>query len=403
VRPFVFAGDEKIPVPGPGKTAFFYRAAAATRREDFVRACGEFFRRQAGRWRGRTVAVILPDDTRAFQPHVVLAPLLRNLRKYCRRADVFIALGLHRRVPRRCLRAWLGSGGLRRHAVFQHDPRRAESRGTVQGVPCSLHRRLADYDLLFTVGLVEPHLYAGFSGGVKGIAIGLAGEETILATHAVSFLSRPGVRMGQVRGNPFQRYLWGVRRKLPQPVWSLNLVNDTEKRLAGFWFGEARAAYRAAVRRARRLYTFRVRRPFDVAYLGCEAPKHRSLYQVSRLFNYALDKKPLVRPGGAVVVFARLDPRNKSAAEKNFERLLKKPALPARYAYSRPGEHRAFKVLQAAQRIRLAVVTPRIPPGRWSGLRFFSRPEEAAGWIRRRYGPRARRGVIPAGFVFLPA
>ncbi len=67
-----------------------------------------------------------------------------------------------------------------------------------------MERRVAGADLVVSVGVVEPHLYAGFSGGVKGVAIGCAGQETIAWTHRPAFISAPGVVLGRLDGNPFQ-------------------------------------------------------------------------------------------------------------------------------------------------------------------------------------------------------
>ena len=66
---------------------------------------------------------------------------------------------------------------------------------------------VARADLVIAVGIVEPHLYAGFSGGVKAVAIGCAGQETIAWTHHPVFLDQPAVRLCRLDGNPFQEAL----------------------------------------------------------------------------------------------------------------------------------------------------------------------------------------------------
>ena len=76
-------------------------------------------------------------------------------------------------------------------------------------------RRVAEAALVIAVGVVEPHLYAGFSGGVKAVAIGCAGEATIAWTHRPAFISRPGVVLGRLDGNPFQETLREVAARTP--------------------------------------------------------------------------------------------------------------------------------------------------------------------------------------------
>ena len=68
---------------------------------------------------------------------------------------------------------------------------------------------------MVTAGVVEPHLYAGFSGGVKGVAIGCAGRETIAWTHRPAFISEPGVSVCRLRGNPFQATLREIAARTP--------------------------------------------------------------------------------------------------------------------------------------------------------------------------------------------
>jgi lactate racemase len=366
------------------------------------RACREFFRRHGRAFTGTRVGVIIPDHTREAHLRRVLPVLARELERRAARVEYVVALGLHRPLPPRVRARWLGPDFLRGRRVRMHDPARARLAGTAEGAPVWLDPRLTAYDVLFTVGVVEPHLYAGFSGGVKGIAIGLAGEATVLATHAVKFLSRPGVQVARLRGNPFQRFVRAAARLPGKPVYSLNLVNGPDQCPAFHAFGPAGPSFAAANAFARRLYTCRVRRPYDALFVGCDQPKDRSFYQASRLFNYVLDKKPLVRRGGAIVVFAHPGLDAPSAAERNFERILAR-RVPAGYAYARPGEHRAFKVRQAARRARLVLVARRFSASRFPALHVVRTPAEAVAWVKSEYGDRARVGVVPLGFSFIPA
>jgi hypothetical protein len=92
-----------------------------------------------------------------------------------------------------------------------------------------------------------------------------------------------------------------------------------------------------------------------------------------------------------------------SAAERNFEAALKREDLPGDYKFKRPGEHRAFKVREAARHARLAIITPNIPHERFSGVAFFKSWPEAMRWAGPECGKSPRIGVIPLGFSFIPA
>ena len=81
--------------------------------------------------------------------------------------------------------------------------------------PSTSNSRVARADLVVTVGVVEPHLYAGFSGGVKGVAIGCAGEETIAWTHRPAFISAPGVVLGRSTAIPSSRRCSEIAARTP--------------------------------------------------------------------------------------------------------------------------------------------------------------------------------------------
>ena len=90
---------------------------------------------------------------------------------------------------------------------FDYSPQttRASAQDALDGV--SVNRVLWESDLIIATGVVEPHQYAGYSGGGKTVVIGCGSEETIGLTHGPQFLDHPGVRLGQIEGNPFQQFV----------------------------------------------------------------------------------------------------------------------------------------------------------------------------------------------------
>src|SRR5262249_16240870 len=123
--------------------------------------------------------------------------------------------------------------------LLQHDPDRgvveigppmpAYEGGSGPLIPRLFHRAVVDADVLFACGAVEPHQYAGFSGGATTIAIGCAGRETIAAMHGLTFLRDPATKLGDVRRNPFARALPRLVADLPE-VFALAIVRDVEGR-----------------------------------------------------------------------------------------------------------------------------------------------------------------------------
>jgi len=156
-----------------------------------------------------TVAIAIPDASRPCPSPAVLEQLLDELHRAGVGDDavlVVVGCGLHATTTARGRDALAGVRITARVEVT--DAQGIEARTshlgvTSRGAPVQIARRVAEADLVVTVGIVEPHLYAGYSGGVKGVAIGCAGHETIAWTHRPAFISEPGVVLGELGGNPF--------------------------------------------------------------------------------------------------------------------------------------------------------------------------------------------------------
>jgi len=361
-----------------------------------------FFKNNSKVFAGKKVCVVIPDNTRVFHPKLVLPCIAENLGKISKKTDFIISLGLHRKLGRNELEAFLGKRFIKANKVIQHSTEDVKYFSKIRNIPLYLNKNIFSYDVIFTVGVVEPHLYAGFSGGIKCIAVGLAGKKTILKTHSTSFLSRKGVCFANIKDNPFHEFLQQACKKVAVPIYSLNVVNNIDKTLAFYSLGNAGRAFLEAVKFAKEFFSCKVKEKFDCVFVGCDFPKDKNLYQTSRLFNYMLDKKPLVKKGGAIFVFARLDSKKKSKAEKNFENLLQKRSISKTHKFKKPGEHRAFKVLEASGYACLAIITPNIPKEKFSDILFFKNYAMALKWAKGFYGNNAKLGVIPSGFSFIP-
>jgi nickel-dependent lactate racemase len=297
------------------------------------------------------VAVVVTDVTRATPDDVLLDALLARLPGPVDsdRLSVVVGLGLHRPMTDAELRAGLGD-----HAPLaeNHDPDAAREVGTVDGVPVLLHPTVADADVVLATGMVEPHQYAGFSGGAKTVVIGAGGEPVIRYTHGPELLSRDGVRLGRVAGNPFRD---AVDRAgdVAGPDFCVNVTRGPAGVL-GVAAGDPRAVVRDLAATARDALSVAVEGTHDAVLAGVGAPKDANLYQTTRAFTYLVlgDHNP-VRPGGRVVVPARLtEGAGEGRGERRFhERLSGAASADALYDELRggyePGAQRAFVVARA--------------------------------------------------------
>jgi nickel-dependent lactate racemase len=208
----------------------------------------------------RNACVVIPDLTRPLPGPALLPPLLAGLEAAgLARRDILllIATGLHREATAADLVEMVGpeiaAGGYR---LESHQARDRDSHDlvgtTTRGTPLLLDRRYLQSDLRVLVSLVEPHLFAGYSGGRKMILPGLAAEETICRFHCPEIIEHPHVEMGRVRDNPVDGEAWEAYRLAGGADLSLACTLDEDRRVTGLWAGETRAVQRAAMIEAER-------------------------------------------------------------------------------------------------------------------------------------------------------
>jgi nickel-dependent lactate racemase len=295
------------------------------------------------------VTIVVTDVTRATPDDVLVDVLLGELERAGvarEQVTVLLGLGLHRPMTDAEIAEGLGD-----HAdlATNHDPDKTVEVGTVDGTPVLVNERVADADLVVSTGMVEPHQYAGFSGGAKTVAIGAGGEPLIRYTHGPEMLSRDGVRLGRVEGNPFRDAVDRAGDAIGLD-FCLNVTHGP----AGFFgasAGQPRAVVRDLAETGRDALSVPVEREYDTVVAGVGAPKDANLYQATRAATYVAlgDRNPLA-PDGDIVVPARLpEGAGDGAGEKRFyERLSTASDAAALYEEMRegyePGAQRAFVV-----------------------------------------------------------
>ena len=317
----------------------------------------------------RKVLIVVTDATRKACVKEILPRLLRTIDDGARTITIIVATGLHKTHDKKELKDLLGEAVVARYGVRSHGLGNGDivKLGvTKRGVPITLDGNLFEHDVVLSIGTVEPHLYAGYSGGAKTIAIGLAGRETIDATHGVRFLDDRMTRIGSIGRNPFQETLWEIASHVPLR-FSVNVVNDHAGRAIKIFCGETRAVFRAGVDFARKLYEVTVRKSADIVLCGIGYPKDINLYQASRAINYVLNvDRPVLKRGGVLIVAAELkDGAGTSPAEFMFYDMLRKMECPRRFLATVKkegcvaGAHRAYMVAGPLVNYEIIFVTGR--------------------------------------------
>jgi nickel-dependent lactate racemase len=300
------------------------------------------------------IAIVVTDVTRATPDDVLVDALVADLREAGVERDqisIVVGLGLHRPMTDDELRSALGEYA---DLAQNHDAESAPSIGGVEGpdgeaVEIQLNPTVADADAVVSTGMVEPHQYAGFSGGAKTVAIGAGGESLIRYTHGPDMLARGGVRLGRVEGNPFRETL-DAAGDLIGVDFCLN-VTHAPVGILGASAGDHREVVRDLAELCKRNISVSLHDRYDAVIAGVGAPKDANLYQTTRAATYVAlgDYNPL-KEGGRIVVPARLqEGAGEGTGEKRFYDWLSE-ATSAEDLYDEmrrgyePGAQRAFVV-----------------------------------------------------------
>jgi nickel-dependent lactate racemase len=296
-----------------------------------------------------TVAIVVTDVTRATPDGVLVDVLLSELEALGvarEQVTVVVGLGLHRPMTEAELEAMLGE-----HAdlALNHDPTETVTVGEVDGVPIECNRRVAAADSVLSTGMVEPHQYAGFSGGGKTVAIGAGGEPLIRHTHGPEMLAEEGVRLGRIDDNPFRETVDAAGDRCGLD-FCLNVTHGPAG-ILDVAAGRPRAVVRSLADRAREVLSVDVDGGYDAVVAGVGAPKGANLYQTTRAATYvALGVTNPLREGGQIVIPATLsEGAGQGTGEQRFyEWLSSAESADALYAEMRsgyePGAQRAFVV-----------------------------------------------------------
>lgn len=259
--------------------------------------------------RGRgPVCLVLPDITRPLPARWLLPPILEALHEAGVRADnlfFLIATGLHREPNPEDLQEILGPELLA--AGYRIESHRAEaSEQHVQigrsslGTPLLVDRRYLEADFRILVSLIEPHLFAGYSGGRKMILPGLASAETICRFHGPAILEHEKVEMGRVGDNPVDRETWEAYHLAGGADFAVACTLDEQRRVTSLFAGDTRDVQIAGMQVAERAAKQVLAEPADIVITSNAGyPLDLTFYQGLKALTVG---GKICRPGGLVIV-----------------------------------------------------------------------------------------------------
>jgi nickel-dependent lactate racemase len=355
------------------------------------------------------VCILFTDITRATPNDRLIPWLLEYLSDVPKnRITLLNQLGTHRPNTVSELEQMLTPDVVRNYKVINHEPENARELvevGTLRdGTPALLNRHCVEADLRIVTGFIEPHFFAGFSGGPKGIMPGVAGLSSVMSNHGSRNLSDPNATFGVTAGNPLWEELRDVALRAG-PSFLLNVTLNHEREITGVFAGDLLKAHKAGCEFVRASAMRKCSQAFDlVVTTNSGYPLDLNLYQGVKGMSAAAR---IVKPGGKVILACECS--DGVPANSHFDNLLRRVrtteellTLISAPGFSEPEQWQAHiqALIQKKAQVALhsslpdeIVRTAHLEPCADIG-------EAVAEFVRQR--PGARIAVLPQGPLTIP-
>ena len=355
----------------------------------------------------KTATVITSDHTRPVPSRITLPLLLARLRKG--NPDIalriLVATGCHRAPTADEMRAKFGAEVVASETFILHDCEALDSLRHLGRLPSGgalwLNTHALDTDLLIAEGFIEPHFFAGFSGGRKSILPGIAGRQTVLANHCSAFIADPHARAGSLEHNPLHRdMLFAAERA--RLAFILNVTLNADKSIRAAFAGHPEKAHAEGCRQMAQAVTVQGLKADIVITSNGGYPLDQNIYQAVKGMTAA---EACCEEGGTIIMVAGCSDghggegfyRDLSAAESPQALLKKVLAVPQEKT---PPDQWEYQILaRILSKHRVILVTGLCDPHliRKMHMEHAATLQEAVQIALSSSGPDARFVVIPDG------
>jgi lactate racemase len=356
------------------------------------------------------VAIIISDITRPTPNERIVPWLLAELAHVPRSQIVILnGTGSHRANTREELISMLGEQMVDTVEIINHDAFSPETLvylgESATGVPVWINRRYVEADFRIVTGFIEPHFFAGYSGGAKGIIPGLGGIQTIQQLHNAELIGHPLATWAILNNNPVQQGIQAAVRLSP-PEFMVNVTLDQKRNITGVYAGDYLKAHYAGCEQVARMATRPVDDFFDIVITSNNGyPLDQNLYQTVKGMTAAAQ---IVRQGGAIVAVAEC--RDGLPDHGNYKSLLQMRSTPTALLemIQEPGflEHDQWQVQkQALVQLQADVyLHSSLSDDTVRAAQLIPAPDlqETINQLLTTYGPQARIAVLPEGPVTVP-
>ncbi len=361
---------------------------------------------------GARICILFTDITRATPNERLIPWLLDHLASAGVTRDqitLLNQLGTHRPNTRAELERMLTPAVVAQYRVLNHEPddhAACVALGVTRGgVPAWINRHCVEADVRIVTGFIEPHFFAGFSGGPKGIMPGVAHVETVMSNHGAAHIGDPRATFGVCEGNPLWEELRDIALRVG-PSFLLNVTLNHGRAITGVFAGDLLEAHRAGRDFVRSSAMQPVDRAFDIVVTTNSGyPLDMNLYQGVKGMSAGAR---IIREGGTLILAAEC--REGVPAGSPLDRLLREAATPeeilgllATPGFVRPEQWQA-QIQALIQRRARVLVHSSIPDDVLRAAHLEPCPDVGAT-VRAELaarGPAARVAVLPQGPLTIP-
>ena len=255
---------------------------------------------------GDRVCITFSDLTRATPNERIIPWLLEHLADVPRDHITLVnQVGTHRPNTRAELERMLTPEVVQHYRVLNHEPDNAAAHiqvgATRDGTPALINRHVVEADVRIVTGFIEPHFFAGFSGGPKGIMPGTAALQTVVSNHGARNIGDPNAAFGITEGNPIWEEMRDIALRVG-PSFLLNVTLNTARAITGVFAGDLIQAHRTGCAFVRQSAMQRVPAPFDlVITTNSGYPLDLNLYQGVKGMSAGAR---ILKPGGTLIIAA---------------------------------------------------------------------------------------------------
>lgn len=255
----------------------------------------------------KKIVIIASDHTRPVPSKIIIPPMLKEIRDVNPDADItfLIATGCHRDTRREELVEKFGEDIVNNEKIIVHDCADTDNLVMLGILPSGgelyINRLAAEADLLIAEGFIEPHFFAGFSGGRKSVLPGVAARKSVLANHCSEFIAHPCARTGVLEGNPIHEdMLWAAKKA--NLAYIVNVVINEKKEAIYAVAGDVEAAHMAGCRFLSQQCRAKPIMADVVISTNGGYPLDQNIYQAVKGMTAA---EATVKEGGAIIMIAR--------------------------------------------------------------------------------------------------